>query len=153
MRFVAAGLVVQESPRRGQIHRFPPGDVPEKHDRVGHAAIGGDQQPFKVTALLPLRVANLRVFVDFGGYQVRQGSLPLHGSLDRSTVLDGDDLITRLSGAKCRRERDYEHYERAKNVLHIQHLESASPGEDTPFTAQVENTAMAEGCQVASKCG
>src|SRR6266849_5109763 len=132
MRFVAAAFLVEEPARRGQIHRFPAGDVPEKYDRIGYATVRGDQQPFQVTALLPLGVANLRVSVDFGGYQVRQGSLPLHGSLNRSTVLDGDDLIARLGGTECRRERDHEHCERAKNVLHTHHLERASPGEDTP---------------------
>src|SRR5438270_2028875 len=35
-----------------------------------------------------------RSSIKFGGHQVRQGSLPLHGSFDRSTVLNGDDLVT-----------------------------------------------------------
>src|SRR6202158_5791756 len=142
--FVAAGLLVEESQPRGEVHRLPPADVPEKHDCVGDAAVRADQQPLTIAALLAQPLAGLRVSVDFGGHQGRQGSLPLHGSLDRSSVLDGDDLVTRLSGRKLWRENDHEQCEQAKYVLHIHHLEKASPGADEPGTARMENSAMAE---------
>src|SRR6266481_3022706 len=131
--FVPASLLVEESPRHGQVHRLAPADVPEKHDRVGDAAVRADQQALKVAVFLPQRVADLRVSIKFGGHQVRQGSLPLHGSLDRSSVLDGDDLVTGLSGRKLGRESDHEQCEQAKHVLHIHHLEKASPGADEPW--------------------
>src|SRR4029077_6777473 len=130
--------LVEESPRRGQVHRLPPADIPEKYDRIGHAPVRADQHALKVTMRLTKRIADLRVSVDLGGHQVRQGSLPLDGSLDRSSVLDGDDLVTRLSGRKLGRKKYHEQCEQAKKVLHIHHLEEASPRVNELGMARVE---------------
>src|SRR4029077_16285551 len=91
-----------------------------------------DQQALKVAVLLPQRIADLRLSIKFGGQQVRHGSLPLHGSPDRSSVLDGYNLVTRLSGRKFCRESDQEQSEQAKHVLHIHPLEKPRPGVDEP---------------------
>src|ERR1700686_382050 len=98
MRLVAAVLLIEGTARGGKIHRFSAANIPQKYNRIGYAAIGGNQQALKIAVLLAQRIANLRVFVDLGGNEVRQGSLPFHGSPDRSAILHGDDLIAILSG-------------------------------------------------------
>ena len=58
-----------------------------------------------------------------------------------------DDLVARLSGRKLGREKYHEQCEQAKKVLHIHHLEEASPGGKRAWYGTGGKLGYGGGCQ------
>jgi hypothetical protein len=52
-----------------------------------------DNEALKVAALLPLRIADLLIFFDLRGNQMRQRPLPFHRAFDTAAILDCDNTI------------------------------------------------------------
>jgi len=104
VRFVTAGLLIQESSLDGEFHRFSGSNVSQEHHGIGYAAAGGDQQSLHVTMLLAEWIANLGVFIDLPHGHARHRPLPFDGSFDGAAVLNGNDLVTGLCEARLNRE-------------------------------------------------
>src|SRR5205807_4007608 len=67
-----------------------------------------DYEPFQVTLLLPLRIADFSVFVDRDGGEFGDGTRPLHGARNGSAVADRNRLVTGLRGAINSAEHQYD---------------------------------------------
>ncbi len=74
VRYVMATFLVEMTPLFRQIHRFAAGDVLQVNDRIGDAALGPDDQALQVRRLSGVRIADLRIFVDWEGKCARNCS-------------------------------------------------------------------------------
>ncbi len=96
VRNVVAKVLIQVPPLFGKIKGFAAGNVLQINNRVGNSTLLPDDQALEVDGLLPVRIANLRIFRDGIFETSRHRTGPLHGPGNRSTVGYGDDFVIAL---------------------------------------------------------
>src|SRR5271166_893977 len=125
---VAAVFLIQMAPLLRQIESFAAADVLEIDDRIGDSALRSHDQPLQVRGLLPVQIANLRVFGDGIFETMRHWSGPLYGSGNRSAIGYVDDFVAAL----CRGQADGGKEEGEKFGSRKQVLHTASPSRSVP---------------------
>ena len=106
VRNVAAMFLIEMTALLGQFERFSGGDVLEIDDRVGHAAVGSEDQAIEANRFLTLRIADLRILGDGKVELVWDWSRPFDGAGDGSAVVDGDDAVVALGCGKGCKDND-----------------------------------------------